>query len=111
MTRFGLSQATIDTINQIFKKYPAITKVIIYGSRAMGTYKNGSDIDLTIIDYQLKDQDYTQLFVDLDDLFIPYTFDLSLYREIDNEDLKAHIQRVGQVFYERDEYHSVKADQ
>ena len=38
----------------------------------------------------------------LDDLYLPYMFDISIFDKIDNQNLKDHINRVGQVFYQRD---------
>jgi len=100
--KFGLSEEIIVKINTVFVKYPAIKKVIIYGSRAKGNYKNGSDIDLTFIGENMSDQDWTNIYFDLDDLLIPYSFDLSLLSTIENPDLIDHIKRIGQVFYERE---------
>ena len=99
--KFGLSTDTIEKINAIFAKYPSVEKVIIYGSRAKGNYKNGSDIDLTLIGEKITNQDRTNIFFDLDDLPIPYSFDLSIFSKLDHEDLKDHINRVGKVFFER----------
>jgi len=97
---FGLPDKTINMLNGIFVKYPGIEKVLIYGSRARGDYKNGSDIDLTIIgDISAKDK--TRVAGLVDDLPIPYTCDLSILKHIKNENLVEHIERIGQVFYEK----------
>jgi len=97
---FGLPDKTISMINEIFSKSPEVEKVLIYGSRARGDYRNGSDIDLTIIgDVSLKEK--TRIWGQIDDLPIPYTCDLSVLGNIKNENLLEHIERVGQVFYER----------
>ena len=97
---FGLPDKTINLINEIFSKYPEIEKVIIYGSRARGDYQNGSDIDLTIIgDISVNDKIHISGLID--DLPIPYMCDLSIYENIKNENLVEHIDRVGQVFYEK----------
>lgn len=97
---FGLQQKHIDAINACFAQYPQIEQVILYGSRAKGNYKNGSDIDLTIVG----DLDYNSLLKlenQLDDLLLPYKMDLSLKHKITNPDLLNHIERVGKVFYEK----------
>jgi len=96
---FGLSGETISLINEIFSGYPEIEKAIIYGSRARGDYKNGSDIDLTIIG-DVSVEDKIQIAGLIDDLPIPYMCDLSVLGHIKNENLVEHIHRVGQVFYE-----------
>ncbi|MDR2117590.1 MAG: nucleotidyltransferase domain-containing protein [Planctomycetaceae bacterium] len=98
---FGLKQQYIDAICACFADFPAIQEVVIYGSRAKGNYKNGSDIDLTIIDDNLSWSDIAYLENMLDDLMLPYKFDLSLKRKITNSDLIDRINRVGQTFYRK----------
>ena len=100
--RFGLKEDDIGAINAIFSLYPTIDKVALYGSRAKGNYKPGSDIDLTIIEHGLTFDDLLQIERQLDDLLLPYTFDLSLFRKIDHPELLAHIQRVGVPFFARE---------
>lgn len=102
MRRFGLKQEHIDMINQCFSQYSSVLKVVLYGSRAKGNYKNGSDIDLTIIDQGLSFSELLQIENKLDDLLLPYKIDLSLKRQISNPDLIEHIERVGAIFYEND---------
>jgi len=99
--KFGLKQTTIDAINTVFRSFPEIEQVIIYGSRAKGTYKNGSDIDLTFKGNNLNSKIINKIDNQLDDLLLPYTFDLSIFNQIKNPDLIAHIERVGIVFYEK----------
>jgi len=99
-TKFGLSMSVVKQIKQVFSKYTALEKVILYGSRAKGTYHNGSDIDLTFVGESLTAKNLYQIDDDLEALLLPYTFDLSLLEEIDNPNLREHIQRVGVSFYE-----------
>ena len=47
--KYGLKESYIQQIQFVFAEYPAIEKVILYGSRAKGNYRNGSDIDLTLV--------------------------------------------------------------
>jgi len=99
--RFGLSQATIDKIRSVFSAHPEVERAVIYGSRAKGGYKNGSDIDLTLHGKDLDHRILMDLMGDLDDLLLPYTIDLSNFANLHHAALEEHIQRVGQVFYER----------
>lgn len=99
--KFGLKAKTIAQINTIFANYPQIKKAVLYGSRAKGNYKNGSDIDLTLIGEGLTLNILYKISLELDDLLLPYTIDLSIYHYISNHDLIAHIQRVGMIFFER----------
>ena len=96
----GLSVATIEKINTVFAAYPELTKVMLYGSRAKGHYRAGSDIDLTLFGDALTYEQSGKMATQLDDLYLPYTFDLSLFKQIDNSDLVDHIRRVGIIFYE-----------
>ena len=63
-------------------QYPQIDKVILYGSRATGTYRNGSDIDLTFCGEGLTHKVLTKIDNDLDDLLLPYTIDISDFSNI-----------------------------
>jgi len=96
--RFGLKESIIQNIKDVFSRYSEIEKAVIYGSRAKGNYRKGSDIDITLFG----DLTYAQLnriATQLDNLSLPYTIDLSLYNHIDTPDLIEHIHRVGHVFY------------
>ncbi|MCF6349426.1 MAG: nucleotidyltransferase domain-containing protein [Flavobacteriaceae bacterium] len=98
---YGLKEKHIKAINSVFSKYPQIEKIILYGSRAKGNYRNGSDIDLALVG---NDLDLTSLFkieIKLDDLLLPYKIDLSILHKIKNKDLVNHIKRVGVTFYEK----------
>lgn len=100
--KFGLKETVIEKINTLCQKYGDIERVIIYGSRAKGNYKPGSDIDLTIVG----DIDLSTMFKledEIDDLLLPYLIDLSILQKIENPDLLDHIRRVGQGFYQKQE--------
>tara|TARA_R110002020_G_scaffold99708_2_gene236400 strand:+ start:1437 stop:1760 length:324 start_codon:yes stop_codon:yes gene_type:complete len=96
---FGLSGETIEKIHKVLRNRPAIQKAVLYGSRAIGSYRPNSDIDLTFIGENLSFTDLLALDNELDDLLLPYQMDLSLFHFIDNKDLIDHIERVGKEFY------------
>lgn len=98
--KYGLKKQTIAQINSVFAHYPEVEQVILYGSRAKGTYKNGSDIDLTLKGNNLDLTVINKISDEIDDLFLPYSFDISIFNQITNADLIDHINRVGIVFYE-----------
>ncbi|MCC2625551.1 MAG: nucleotidyltransferase [Burkholderiales bacterium] len=98
---FGLSESDVSKICSVFSKYNQIEKVLIYGSRAKGNYKRGSDIDLTILGDGLSYSFQMNVLDELDELLLPYMIDLSIFADIDNIGLQEHIKRVGLVFYER----------
>lgn len=102
MSDFGLSDSTLATVRAILAACPAVEKAVLYGSRAKGNHKPGSDIDLTLIGHDLTQGMLAQLDAQLDDSALPYQVDLSIRDEIDNPSLLEHINRVGKVIYQRD---------
>lgn len=96
---FGLSQADIQKIQSVFAKYPSVVKVIIYGSRAMGNNSPSSDIDLTLLSESITSREFSKIMGELDDLMLPYQFDLSIISDIENQDLLDHIKQHGKTFY------------
>ncbi len=99
--KYGLKEDILKDIIAIFAKYSKIQKVLLYGSRAKGNYKNGSDIDLTLVGNNIGLQDLNKILLELDELYLPYRFDLSIFERLKNEDLVDHINRVGIVIYEK----------
>ncbi len=97
----GLKPSTQAKINAIFSRYPQIDQVTLYGSRAKGNYRPGSDIDLAISGATMTLAQLHKLENELDDLLLPYKIDLSLRHLITNAELIAHIDRAGLVFYEK----------
>ncbi len=96
---FGLSPDVIRNIKKEFSKFPQIEKVILYGSRAKGNYKDGSDIDVTLIGKNLNLKTVYALEEFLEALYLPYSFDISIFTQIDNDDLIEHILNIGKDFY------------
>jgi predicted nucleotidyltransferase len=99
---YGLSEATIVAIHHVLQRYSAVDQAILYGSRAIGNERIGSDIDLTLIGEALDLTCLQKMECDLDDLPIPYQVDLSIMKQIRNPELLDHIQRVGKIFYDRE---------
>jgi predicted nucleotidyltransferase len=98
---YGLTETTINKLVSVFSACPQIEQVILYGSRAKGNFRNGSDIDLTIVGKSVTHSLQLRLENTLDDLLLPYKIDLSLLHEIENLDLLDHIKRVGVILYRR----------
>jgi predicted nucleotidyltransferase len=97
---YGLPDRAVEKINGVFSEYASIEKAVLYGSRAKGTNKNGSDIDLTLFG-QVTFQELLRIETQLDDLLLPWMIDLSIYNHINNPALIEHIERVGLVFFSR----------
>ena len=93
--QFGLAAQAIDQLCRVFQGYPEIERVLVYGSRAKGSYRPGSDIDLRLIAPAMRLETLLHIENRLDDLLLPWMIDLSLLHQIDNPDLVEHINRVG----------------
>jgi predicted nucleotidyltransferase len=99
--KFGLTDHQLERVTKTLSHFPAVDKVVIFGSRAMGKHKPSSDIDLALFGDGLSMDTVYALAHALDDLLLPVTFDLLIFDRMDNPDLIAHIQRTGKVFYEK----------
>ena len=98
---YGLPDSTVEEINAVFKKFFEVEQVVLYGSRAKGNYKPGSDIDLTLYGSALTASLCNEIVSKLDDLLLPYKIDLSVFAALKHPELEVHIERVGVVFYQR----------
>ena len=99
---FGLRNDIVENIQNIFEEFGQVDEVIIYGSRAKGNFKPGSDVDLTVKGKNLDLKIINKISLKIDDLFLPYTFDISVFSQIENPDLVDHIERVGKIFYQKE---------
>ncbi|MCH7414881.1 nucleotidyltransferase domain-containing protein [Belliella sp. R4-6] len=97
----GLDLEDIQKIQSVFSDFMEVAMVKIYGSRAMGNFKPASDIDLCLFGEKLNLTTQQEIEFALDDLMLPYKFDVSTYHDISNPDLLGHIDRVGKVFYSK----------
>ena len=100
---YGLSEDILMQLTAVFDKYIQIKEVILYGSRAKGNYNEGSDIDLTIVGDQLDFSTIQQVNTDIDQLNLPWLFDISDYKTINNKKLIDHIHRVGITIYKKEQ--------
>lgn len=97
--RFGLTERDMKTFENILGQYPTINLIKIFGSRAIGNYKLGSDIDLAIMGKFVSDKEITKIKSEFEESSLPYKVDLLNYKNLEHVDLKEHIDRVGQTFY------------
>ena len=100
---FGLDIDTLRNIRSCFSGLPNIEKVTLYGSRARGNYKTGSDIDITLLGKDLRlDNSVYPLQDLLEELYLPYKFDISIFKDLESDDIIEHILRVGKIFYQKE---------
>jgi predicted nucleotidyltransferase len=97
---YGLSTTVVKQIQQVLSEFPQVYSAILYGSRAKGNYRPGSDIDLTLkINGHSEFHLLTSIMDALDNLDLPWSIDVSLLADINNDNLLKHIKRVGIEFY------------
>lgn len=97
---FGLKEFDLEYIIKKTSEFSEIEKAVIFGSRAKGNYKPGSDIDIAIMGEKINFDVLSKLHSILEDEGpLPYLFDIVDYTHLEHEDLKSHIDRVGKVIY------------
>lgn len=96
----GLSETELSTLREVFTKFDAIEEVILFGSRAFGTYQKASDVDLAIKGKNIDLNTLAKLKYILEEqTHLPYFFDVVIYDKISNEALKKAIDEGGKSIY------------
>jgi predicted nucleotidyltransferase len=96
---FGLGPRALELIRAVFRRHPEIREVKVFGSRAMGRFEKNSDVDLALwgeLDLSL----IGRILSELDELPLPYTFDVQAYATIRHAPLRQHIDEVGRSLYQ-----------
>ncbi len=98
MNSSGLSERDIELINSVFRRHPQIKRAALFGSRAKGSHRPGSDVDLALyggIDHHGAEE----VAGELEELPLPYHFDVVAFDSIKLDSLREHIERVGVTIY------------
>ncbi len=99
---FGLKEDDLENIIKVLQQYTEVEEAIIFGSRAKGNYKNGSDVDIALKGTTLDYETTTDISSVLnEETLMPYRFDVLNYHTVSNKDLTEHINRFGISFYKR----------
>jgi type I restriction enzyme S subunit len=99
--KFGLSDKELEAILNAFRQVDAVEEVILFGSRAMNTYKSTSDIDLAIKGANVNLHTITSLKSVLEELPVIYQFDVVNFHKVDNPKFINHITRYGLRIYSK----------
>ncbi len=99
----GLPEHVGPRLKEIFARHGGIEKVVVYGSRALGTMREGSDIDLAF-EGSMSFAEFQRVLTDMDELNLPWMIDASFLQDMGNPDLLDHIAKHGQVLYDREDY-------
>ena len=98
---YGMTDEELDLLCSLFARQREIERVILYGSRAKGTHKSFSDVDITLLGVGLSRSHLNRLMADIDESSLPYFFDVSLYAKLTNPDLIAQIEKTGVILFQR----------
>jgi len=96
---FGLESDDMKEILSILAAHPEVETAVLYGSRATGRFRYGSDIDLALTGKNLTNRIVLDVHAELDDSDVPYLFDVVAKNEVKDENLKREIDKTGKVFY------------
>lgn len=99
--KYGLTDQTVEMICGVFRSFPEVDVAILYGSRARGNFREGSEIDLALKGEAIDLASLSRIDTALDDLMLPYTFDILLCQSLTNQALTEQINHTGIVFYRR----------
>jgi uncharacterized protein len=97
MMTYGLDPADLHKIKEVFAGNIHVKKVILFGSRAMGNFKPGSDVDLAVLGSELSFDELLNIQCRLDALGMLYTFDVQNLNAIKDAGVLLHIERHGKV--------------
>lgn len=98
MSRAPLTDHELALVRDVFRRHPAVSAAILFGSRAKGTHTARSDVDLAI-EGDVTPLEAEALAGDLDELPLPYRFEVQALRRIAHQPLREHIDRVGIRIY------------
>lgn len=101
LEKYGLKERDLKTIFEILDKYSEVRLFHIFGSRAKGTQKPGSDIDLAIMNDGVSDTTILKIKSELEDNSLPYFIDLVNFPKLKHPEFIEHIESVGKPFYEK----------
>ena len=97
---FGLLDRDLKYIIKALEQHDEIEKAVIFGSRAMGNYKKGSDVDIAIVGENINSRIIYKLEDRLNKVYpLPYFFDIIQYNKLTNENLIKHIDNEGKILY------------
>jgi predicted nucleotidyltransferase len=98
----GLTNKLVAQITGVLSQFPDVERAVLFGSRAKGTFRPGSDIDLALVGKDLNWRTIGKIYDALDDLLLPYRFSLINFDRETDPEVAAHIARVGVPLFQRE---------
>ena len=102
MSTYGIKDSSLKILTSIFSKYSQVEEVLLYGSRAKGTFTERSDVDIVICKSNIDRHLLGKIIFDINNSNFPYTVDLQIVENIKSRSLLAHINSNGQPFYKKE---------
>jgi predicted nucleotidyltransferase len=97
---FGLSEEALEAIRAVLGRYPAVEEAVVFGSRSLGREHPRSDVDIALLG-EISPLEAENIALELDDLPLPFHFDVQALAAISHGGLLAHIARAGQTIYHK----------
>ena len=97
---FGLSEEAVQAIRAVLGRYPAVEEAVVFGSRSLGRELPCSDVDIALSG-EVSPLEAESIALELDDLPLPFHFDVQALAAISHGGLRAHIARAGQILYRK----------
>lgn len=101
MKEYGLEPFVLEDIRKVLRRFPEVLSASLYGSRAKGTFKETSDIDIAVHAPKMTNQEFARLCFEIDELSLVFKIDVVLFENIKNDDLLAKIRREEKFFYRK----------
>lgn len=100
--KYGLTESELKDIQAVLSHFPNVQKTVLFGSRAAGTHRPGSDIDLAIYGEQLTFDEYLEMKIALEEIGMLQEMDVVRFKTIDHPEFVDHIERVGIELYKKE---------
>ena len=100
--KYGLLDDQLELIEKALGSHPEIETAVLYGSRAINTFKEASDVDIALKGEKVnKDLAINLKIYFEEETDLPYFFDCLSYHDLDNKKLKEQIDKYGVVIYRK----------
>lgn len=95
----GLNETNHGRLTRVFEAFPAVRSVLIFGSRARGDAREGSDFDLAVVAPDMTAADFARLWDAVESLELIFKIDLIHFDRLPEGPLKGRIRAEGRPFF------------
>ncbi len=102
--KYGLKKEQWRIVEKILASHPEVEQAVLFGSRAMGNFRETSDVDIAIKGGRANTSLAAQIRFEIEEnTWLPFFFDIIAYGDLQNPELKKHIDEFGKVVYDKGE--------